>query len=130
MWGEVDMVKTAGINAGLTAMLARDCADPRRAAHVHVSSEVYGETANQRTCYTDARHGLVAPLQPLNMYGMSKKWGEEAAVRYAPDGLIITRLNMPYGPAYWPPHSGERTATSGQPGTVGYNVLHSMLWEA
>ena len=26
VWGEVDMVKTAGINAGLTAMLARDCA--------------------------------------------------------------------------------------------------------
>ena len=43
---------------------------------------------------------------------------------------MITRLNMPYGPAYWPPRDGERTATSGQPGTVGYNVLHSMVWEA
>ena len=111
-------------------MLARDCADLGARLMFMSSSEVYGETANHRTCYTDARHGLVAPLQPLNMYGMSKKWGEEAAQRYAPDGLMITRLNMPYGPAYWPPPPGERTATSGQPGTVGYNVLHSMLWEA
>lgn len=130
VWGEVDMVKTAGINAGLTAMLARDCATHGARLMFMSSSEVYGETANTRTCYTDARHGLVAPLQPLNMYGMSKKWGEEAAQRYAPDGLMVTRLNMPYGPAYWPPNGGERTATSGQPGTVGYNVLHSMLWEA
>jgi UDP-glucuronate decarboxylase len=130
VWGETDMVKTAGINAGLTAQLARDCAAAGIRLMFMSSSEVYGETANHRTCYTDARHGLVAPLQPLNMYGMSKKWGEEAAARYAPDGLMITRLNMPYGPSWWHPRKGERTSTSGQPGTVGYNVLHSMVWEA
>ena len=75
VWGEVDMVKTAGINAGLTAMLARDCASFGARLMFMSSSEVYGETANQRTCYTDARHGLVAPLQPLNMYGMSQEMG-------------------------------------------------------
>jgi nucleoside-diphosphate-sugar epimerase len=130
VWGEVDMVKTAGINAGLTAMLARDTAAHAARLMFVSSSEVYGDIANHRTCYTDARHGLVAPLEPMNMYGMSKKWGEEAAQRYAPDGLMITRLNMPYGPAICPPLPGTVPDTSGKPGPVGYNVLHSMTWEA
>jgi nucleoside-diphosphate-sugar epimerase len=43
---------------------------------------------------------------------------------------MVTRLNMPYGPAAYPPPPGQRTGTSGQPGTVGYNVLHSMTWQA
>jgi nucleoside-diphosphate-sugar epimerase len=124
VWGELDMVKTAGMNAGLTAEVARDCASSGARLMYMSSSEVYGTSADRGTAVPDS------PLEPLNMYGMSKKWGEEAAKRYAPDGLMITRLNMPYGPAVWAPRSGERTATSGQPGTVGYNVLHSMVWEA
>jgi nucleoside-diphosphate-sugar epimerase len=124
VWGEVDMVKTAGMNAGLTAMLARDCAVQGARMMLMSSSEVYGDIANQGTVYADS------PLRPMNMYGLSKKWSEEAAWLYAPDGLMVTRLNMPYGPAYWTPWPGEQPATSGKPGTVGYNVLHSMLWEA
>jgi nucleoside-diphosphate-sugar epimerase len=124
VWGEQDMYRTAGMNAGLTAMLARDCAVLGTRMMYMSSSEVYGASADRGTVYPGS------PLEPRNMYGLSKKWGEEAAQRYCPDGLMITRLNMPYGPSYWSPRSGERTHTSGQPGSVGYNVLHSMVWQA
>lgn len=124
VWGERDMVKTAGANAGLTAELARDCSAAGARLMFMSSSEVYGRTADWGTVYPHST------LQPLNMYGLSKKWGEEAAQLYAPAGLMITRLNMPYGPAFWPPRAGEVPDISGKPGLVGYNVLHSMLWQA
>jgi nucleoside-diphosphate-sugar epimerase len=124
VWGEVDMAKTAGVNAGLTGTLARDV-DTFGARLMYVSSsEVYGRAADKGTVYPDST------LEPVNMYGMSKKWGEEAAQTYASDGLMITRLNMPYGPAKYPPLHGVVPQTSGKPGTLGYNVLHSMVWEA
>jgi nucleoside-diphosphate-sugar epimerase len=125
VWGETDMVRTAGINSGLTAVLARDVAAQGARLLYVSSSEVYGDAANHGTVYA-VRDGL----KPLNMYGYSKLWGEQAAELYCPDGLMITRLNMPYGPAVFTPRKGEKTGTSGQPGAVGYNVLHSMLWEA
>lgn len=125
VWGEKDMYKTAGMNAGLTGALARDTAAAGARLLFMSSSEVYGHAADR---------GPVGPycsaLEPMNMYGLSKKWGEEAARAYAPDGLMVTRLNMPYGPAWWPPHVAEVPHISGRPGTLGYNVLHSMLWEA
>jgi nucleoside-diphosphate-sugar epimerase len=124
VWGEVDMYKTAGMNAGLAGQLARDCADRGARLMFMSSSEVYGTSAND---------GLVCPssqLRPLNMYGLSKKWGEEASLNYCPDGIMVTRLNMPYGPSYWPPKRDEKPRTSGRPGVIGYNVLHSMLWQA
>jgi nucleoside-diphosphate-sugar epimerase len=124
VWGEHDMYRTAGMNSGLTAVLARDCAAAGARLMYMSSSEVYGTSANEGTVYPDS------PLRPMNMYGLSKKWGEEACHRYAPEGLMVTRLNMPYGPAYWEPFPGEKPRTSGQPGTVGYNVLHSMVWQA
>lgn len=125
VWGEVDKVRTAAVNGGLTAELAKDTADAGARLMFMSSSEVYGDAANSGTVHPDS------PLYPLNMYGLSKKWGEEASRLYAPEGLMVTRLNMPYGPAYLPPpEKGERPATSGKPGTVGFNVLHSMTWEA
>lgn len=124
VWGERDMYKTSGMNAGLTGEVARDCASQGVRLMYMSSSEVYGTSADDGPVWT------YSPLRPRNMYGMSKKWGEEAAACYAPEGLMVTRLNMPYGPSYWSPRHGERTSTSGQPGTVGYNVLHSMVWQA
>jgi len=124
VWGEEDLVKTTAMNAGLTAEIARDAA-AYGARLVYVSSsEVYGRAAASEVVYADAE-----PL-PLNMYGLSKKWGEEAARAYAPDGLVIARLNMPYGPSFSPPLKGTVPSTSGRPGAVGYNVLHSMIWQA
>jgi nucleoside-diphosphate-sugar epimerase len=124
VWGEVDKVRTAGANAGLTAALAYDCAQLGIPLMYVSSSEVYGASADRGP--VDPR----SPLEPYNMYGLSKLWGEEAARLYAPDGLMITRLNMPYGPARWPPDPGEVPRTSGRPGPLGYNVLHSMTWQA
>lgn len=123
IWGEKDLIKTAGVNAGLTAALARDVAAGGGRLMYMSSSEVYGDSANHGTVHSWSH------LAPLNMYGLSKKWGEEAAGAYAPDGLMVTRLNMPYGPAYHQPLA-KATHTSGKPGPLGYNVLHSMVWQA
>lgn len=124
VWGETDLISTTAANAGLTAELARDC-DRLGIPMMYVSSsEVYGRTAMTGTV------AETSALIPLNMYGLSKKWGEEGCHVYAPDGLMIVRLNMPYGPPQGQPVIGQRPHTSGIPGTVGYNVLHSMVWEA
>lgn len=124
VWGEVDKAKTAWANAGLTAVIARVTAQCGARLMYVSSSEVYGESAN-----AGAVHPW-SPLYPLNMYGLTKKWGEEAACLYAPDGLVIARLNMPYGPSLNPPPRGSQDLTSGRPGIAGYNVLHSMTWQA
>ena len=124
VWGERNLISTAAANAGVTAELARDCDAAAIPLMFVSSSEVYGRSAMTGTV------GPYSPLEPLNMYGLSKKWGEEACWLYAPGGLMVARLNMPYGPPCDLPAAGERPRTSGVPGTVGYNVLHSMLWEA
>ncbi len=124
VWGEKDLISTVSANAGVTAELARDCAQKGIRMMFMSSSEVYGRSADIGPVSPGS------PLEPYNMYGLSKKWGEEAARLYAPDGLMITRLNMPYGPPKDTPEIGERPHTSGRPGTLGYNVIHSMAWEA
>jgi len=123
VWGETDLISTVDANAGITAELARDCQRLGIPLMFLSSSEVYGRVARDLVTPT-------SPLDPLNMYGLSKKWGEEACLLYARDGLVIARLNMPYGPPKDQPLPGERPHTSGVPGLVGYNVLHSMTWEA
>jgi dTDP-glucose 4,6-dehydratase len=124
VWGETNLISTAAANAGVTAELARDC-DRAGVPLMYVSSsEVYGRAATAGTVTEESA------LDPLNMYGLSKKWGEEACRVYAPAGLVVARLNMPYGPPKDQPAIGQRPHTSGIPGTVGYNVLHSMVWEA
>lgn len=124
VWGETDLAETARVNAGLTAALARDCAEAGiRLAYVS-SSEVYGASAAEGP----VTHR--SPLRPLNMYGLSKKWGEEAARAYHPDGLLIARLNMPYGPPVADPEPGSVPGTSARVGPLGYNMLHTMLWQA
>lgn len=125
VWCEADLVRTAEVNAGITAELARDCAARGIRVLYVSSSEVYGLAV--------LRAGPVpedAALHPLNMYGLSKKWGEEACRAYAPEGLAVARLNMPYGPAAVLPQPGTVPHHSGRVGDVGYNALHTMLWQA
>ena len=123
VWGEADLAETARVNAGLTAALARNTAQAGTRLACVSSSEVYGRALG------DA--GIPTPLlRPLNMYGLSKKWGEEAARLYAPDGLVVARLNMPYGPPIADPEPGSVPETSAAVGSHGYNVLHTMLWQA
>lgn len=125
VWCESDLIRTAEDNAGLTAELARDCGRLGIRMMYVSSSEVYGVAAMLPGPVTED-----AFLQPLNMYGLTKKWGEEACQVYAPDGLIIVRLNMPYGPAAILPVPGVIPHHSGRVGDSGYNALHTMLWQA
>ena len=125
VWGERDLASTADNNAGLTAALARDVAAAGARLLYVSSSEVYGPAAPGA-----GPLGGTSPLGPLNMYGLSKKWGEEACRLYCPDGLVIARLNMPYGPARQPVPHGTVPAHSGRAGTAGYNALHTMTWQA
>jgi nucleoside-diphosphate-sugar epimerase len=123
--GEQDLARTARDNAGLTAALARDTAAAGARLLYVSSSEVYGPAP-----LGAGPLGGTSPLGPLNMYGLSKKWGEEACRLYCPDGLVIARLNMPYGPARQPVPPGTIPAHSGRAGTAGYNALHTMTWQA
>lgn len=124
VWCEDGLKETAYQNAGLTAELARDCAGLGIRLMYVSSSEVYGAAAMQGPV------DEASPLRPLNMYGMSKRWGEEAARLYAPEGLAVARLNMPYGPPAVLPLPGEVPLHSGRVGPAGYNALHTMLWQA
>lgn len=125
VWGELDLTATVTANTAMTAELARDCESRGIRLLFSSSSEVYGESANSAVMNPET-----SLLRPLNMYGLSKKWGEEACRLYAPQGLMICRLNMPYGPAKTPPPRGTAPATSGKAGQIGYNVLHTMCWQA
>lgn len=125
VWCEDGLIRTAEVNAGLTAELARDCAARGIRVMYVSSSEVYGATATWG--HVTAEDAMLAPL---NMYGLSKKWGEEACRAYAPGGLVIARLNMPYGPAAVRPLPGATPHHSGRVGARGYNAMHTMLWQA
>ena len=124
VWGEADLMKTAAANAGLTALLARDVAERGTRLMYVSSSEVYGAAADGPFPLAED-----AALLPLNMYGMSKKWGEEAARAYAPDGLTVIRLSMPYGPPAVLPDRAD-PHFSARVGVTGFNALHTMLWQA
>ena len=91
--GEVDPALTVTQNAVATTRVARACGK-RGIRLVYVSSsEAYGDQGDRTVTEQDTYRAL-----PHNIYGLSKRWGEEAARLYAPDGLLILRLNMPYGP--------------------------------
>lgn len=124
VWGETDLMKTAAVNAGLTALLARDVAKRGIRLMYVSSSEVYGAAADGPVPLAED-----AALAPLNMYGLSKKWGEEAAQVYAPDGLTVIRLSMPYGPPVILPDRAD-PHFSARVGVTGFNALHTMLWQA
>jgi len=138
--GDTDPCETASINAGLTALLARECAE-RGVRFVYVSSsEVYGPAVMWATetspCYFcgDGQVGYFADHLPHNLYGLSKRWGEEAARLYAPDGLQILRLSMPYGPGHHP-GSGRAAMTNflwnaitGKQITVHRGAARSWCW--
>jgi dTDP-glucose 4,6-dehydratase len=129
VWGERDLRGTVDANAGVTAQLAREVAAVGARMMLMSSSEVYGASAaDARTAGGSIPTSM--PLRPLNAYGLSKKWAEEACGLYAPDGLMITRLNMPYGPAALLPDPGVIPSFSGKAGVLGYNAMHTMLWEA
>jgi len=94
--GERDPVELARQNAGATALVARACAVAGVRLAYGSSTEVYG-SSGEAPAREDAPLG--APLHSL--YGLSKRWGEEAALFYCPDASLL-RLSLPYGPGVVP----------------------------
>ncbi|WP_020579247.1 NAD-dependent epimerase/dehydratase family protein [Actinopolymorpha alba] len=115
--GEDRRWETVRDNAEMTTLIAEACgAFEARLVYVS-SSEVYG-TGLSGADWTKPR--AWNDVKPLNLYGLTKLWGEQVAELYAPTGLVIARLNMPYGPG----------PSSGTPAHVGRNALHTFLWQA
>lgn len=93
LFGEDDLGATIEDNATMTANVARACGE-RGVKLVYAStSEVYGDNAYDFCDEDDGPFSL-----PHNLYGLSKRWGEEVCRLYAPDNLLIWRISMPYGP--------------------------------
>lgn len=110
LFGEQDVVHTVRHNAEMTTIVARHCGEKNiRLAYVS-TSEVYGDQGEE-AC---DEYGKL--LLPHNLYGLTKRWGEEAAQLFAPTNLVIARLSMPYGPGV-PPGRGRR-------------AMDTMLWQA
>lgn len=110
--GELFPIRTIEVNSGLTASLAKGAAK-NGLRFVYISTS---EAAN-----------------PLNTYGLSKRWGEEAAWFNHPSP-IVCRLYMPYGPGY-PPGEGRGAITNflwnalhGDPLIVHENASRSYCW--
>lgn len=116
LFGEDDVAETVADNAGMTATVAR-AAGAFGVPLVYAStSEAYGDTGSVDGVGIDGdldcnvlRPVTAIPsegfslavterLIPHNIYGLSKRWGEEACRLYAPDQLVILRFSMPYGP--------------------------------
>lgn len=110
LFGEKDVVHTVRQNSEVTTIVAKWCGELGiRLAYVS-TSEVYGDQGHN-ICYEDGELKL-----PHNLYGLSKRWGEEVAQLFAPKNLVIARLSMPYGP--------------GVPPGMGRRAMDTMLWQA
>jgi len=111
-FGEDDLGATITDNATMTAHVAQACGRHNARLVYASTSEVYGDQGDS-LCeeHVSDNRGRIH-----NLYGLSKRWGEEAARLYAPDGLTILRLSMPYGP--------------GLPWGRGRAAIINMLWQA
>lgn len=80
-------------NAAGTTELAAVCAKHGVPVLYASSSEVYGDHGEAPICEDSELR------QPTTIYGLSKRWGEEALRLYLePEQLCIARLNMIFGP--------------------------------
>lgn len=110
LFGEDDISRTVRWNAEVTSMVANACKILGIRLVYASTSEVYGDQG-EALCHEDSEWKL-----PHNLYGLSKRWGEEVAQLYAPENLVICRLSMPYGPGM-PPGRGRR-------------AMDTFLWQA
>ena len=110
-FNEQDCVHAINSNAMMTLRVAQACTK-HGARLMHTStSEVYGDHADKLIDEDEPLTG-----KPTGIYAISKRWSEDAAREYAPDGLVIIRPSMPYGPGC-PPGRGRR-------------AMDNMLWQA
>lgn len=118
----IDVVQN---NVQATALLARDCGDLGIKVAYTSTSEVYG---------ADGSWSEDDPLPPQkNIYGMTKRWGEEVLRLYTDDPYVF-RLSMPYGPGT-PPGFSRRSldnflwwAYHREPITVHNGAGRSWCW--
>lgn len=101
LFGEQNLRHTIDSNATMTTFVADACGWAEVPVLYTSTSEVYGDQ-DLLVCREDGPLTL-----PHNLYGLSKRWGEEVLRLYAPEGLRIARLSMPYGPGA-PPGQGRR----------------------
>jgi dTDP-glucose 4,6-dehydratase len=93
LFGEDDVARTITANAIGTTCVAQACAEAGIRLAYASTSEAFGDHGDKLVPESD--HGVL----PYNMYGLSKRWGEEACRLYMPEeDLQIFRLSMPYGP--------------------------------
>ena len=111
LFGEDDLRHSIRSNAEMTAIIAAHTAKMDIPMVYTSTSEIYGDQAEAMCHEDDGPFGL-----PHNLYGLSKRWGEEVCQLYNPLDLIIWRPSMPYGPGA-PPGRGRR-------------ALDNMLWQA
>ncbi len=110
-FNEQDCVHSINSNAIMTLRVAKACAK-YGVKMIHTStSEVYGD-------FGFFLIGEDEPLvgKPTGIYAISKRWSEDAAKEYAPEGLVIIRPSMPYGP--------------GAPVGKGRRAMDNMCWQA
>jgi nucleoside-diphosphate-sugar epimerase len=111
LFGEDNPADTIMDNAGMTALVAKATASHGARLVYASTSEVYGDQGNETCDEYAGPFGL-----PHNIYGLSKRWGEDVACLYAPDDLVVLRFSMPYGP--------------GLPAGRGRAAIINMLWQA
>lgn len=111
-FGEDDHSITINDNAAMTAFVAKACGDRGTQMAYASTSEVYGDMG-ESIAYESSSCKM-----PHNLYGLTKRWGEEVAMLYCPAGLIRLRLSMPYGPGL--PAGRGRAALI----NFLYNALH------
>lgn len=111
LFGEDNPLETVTDNAGMTALVAKACGEAEVRLVYASTSEVYGDRRHT-TCYeSDTLTTL-----PHNIYGLSKRHGEDICRLYAPKGLTIWRISMPFGP--------------GLPAGRGRAAIINMLYQA
>lgn len=134
LFGEQDIEYTIRQNVLMTGLVAHACGERGIPLLYASTSEVYGDCGH----IVCREEGPLTPWQPTrlphNAYGLTKRQGEEFCRLYAPEGLRIVRLSMPYGPGA-PPGRGRRAmdnflwwAHHGMPITVHQGAERSWCW--
>lgn len=112
LFGEDNPINTIVDNAGMTANVAKACGNSGVRVAYASTSEVYGDLGEETVCESAMR----ADILPHNLYGLSKRWGEEVLKLYVPKGLVLFRFSMPIGP--------------GHPPGIGRAALTNFIWNA
>jgi|HubBroStandDraft_2_1064218.scaffolds.fasta_scaffold61281_2 dTDP-glucose 4,6-dehydratase len=102
IFGTEGVEDTVRNNVAATIEIATTCGNAALRLCYVSTSEVYGSSDSLCTETQECR--------PRNVYGLTKLWGEDACRTFAPNGLLIVRPSMPYGPDQ--PHGYGRCALS------------------